>query len=193
MADLLADIARFRPPGRILGRVGGGVRFELAAEGDAAEVIALQERHFPAWKAFYEHQLMVPGTVLVARAGGRVYRPVVPGQRVAVLQAVRRYLASHGVPRAGPIPAPGGRGWESFYGRAVEVEPFAAAPAAMRTLARVRTGVAVPGRIHALLPAFPGRPGRRGTPLRQPCRRCRSCAGCRRRNPADPRLAAGSC
>jgi ribosomal protein S18 acetylase RimI-like enzyme len=72
MADLLADIARFRPPGWVLGRAGGGVRLELAAEGDAAEVIALQERHFPAWKAFYEHQLALPGTVLVARAGGRV-------------------------------------------------------------------------------------------------------------------------
>jgi ribosomal protein S18 acetylase RimI-like enzyme len=72
MADLLADIARFRPPGWILGRAGGGVRFELAAEGDAAEVIALQERHFPNWTAFFEHQLALPGTVLVARAGGRV-------------------------------------------------------------------------------------------------------------------------
>lgn len=72
MADLLADIARFRVPGWVLGRTGGGVRFELAAEGDAAEVIALQERHFPAWKAFYEHQLALPGTVLVARADGRI-------------------------------------------------------------------------------------------------------------------------
>ena len=44
MADLLADIARFRVPESILGRAGGGVRFELAAKGDAAEVIALQER-----------------------------------------------------------------------------------------------------------------------------------------------------
>jgi len=33
----------------------------------------------------------------------RVYRPVVTGQRVAVLQAVRRHLASQGVPRAEPI------------------------------------------------------------------------------------------
>ena len=72
MADLLADIARFRPPGWILRRAGGGVRFELAAEGDAAEVIALQERHFPDWTAFFEHQLALPGTVLVARAGGRI-------------------------------------------------------------------------------------------------------------------------
>jgi len=72
MADLLADIAGFRPPGWVLGRARGGVRFELAAEGDAAEVIALQERHFPNWKAFYEHQLTIPGTVLVARADRRV-------------------------------------------------------------------------------------------------------------------------
>jgi ribosomal protein S18 acetylase RimI-like enzyme len=72
MADLLADIARFRPPEWVLGHAGGGVRFELAAEGDAAEVIALQERHFPAWKAVYEHQLTLPGTVLVARADGRI-------------------------------------------------------------------------------------------------------------------------
>jgi ribosomal protein S18 acetylase RimI-like enzyme len=72
MADMLADIARFWPPEWVLGRAGGGVRFELAAEGDAAEVTALQERHFPAWKAFYEHQLRLPGTVLVARADGRI-------------------------------------------------------------------------------------------------------------------------
>src|SRR5262249_43446628 len=44
----------------------------LAAAGDAAEVIALQERHFPDWTPCCEHQLAVPGTVLVARAGGRV-------------------------------------------------------------------------------------------------------------------------
>jgi ribosomal protein S18 acetylase RimI-like enzyme len=72
MADLLADIARFRPPGWVLGRAGGSVRFELASKGDAAEVIALQERHFPDWTAFYEHQLTLPGTVLVARADGRI-------------------------------------------------------------------------------------------------------------------------
>jgi ribosomal protein S18 acetylase RimI-like enzyme len=72
MADLLADIARFRPPEWVLGRIGGSVRFELAADGDAAEVIALRDRHFPSWKGFYEHQLTLPGTVLVARAGGRV-------------------------------------------------------------------------------------------------------------------------
>ena len=72
MADLLADITRFRPPEWVLGRAGGGVRFELAAKGDAAEVIALQERHFPAWTAFYEDQLTLPGTVLVARADGRI-------------------------------------------------------------------------------------------------------------------------
>ncbi len=72
MADLLADITRFRPPAWVLGRAGGGVRFVLAAKGDAADVIALQERHFPAWKAFYEDQLTLPGTVLVARADGRI-------------------------------------------------------------------------------------------------------------------------
>ena len=72
MADLLAGIARFRPPGWVLRRAGGGVRCELAAEGDAAEVIALQERHFPTWTAFYEHQLTLPGTVLVARVDGRI-------------------------------------------------------------------------------------------------------------------------
>ena len=71
-ADLLADIARFRPPERVLRRAGGGVRFDLAADRDAAEVIDLQERHFPNWKAFYEHQLTLPGTVLVARADGQV-------------------------------------------------------------------------------------------------------------------------
>jgi len=30
------------------------VRFELATEGDAAQVIALQERHFPNWTAFFD-------------------------------------------------------------------------------------------------------------------------------------------
>ena len=72
MADLLAGIGGFRSPEWVLGRVGSGVRFELAAKGDAAEVVGLQERHFPAWKAFYEHQLTLPGTVLVARADGRI-------------------------------------------------------------------------------------------------------------------------
>jgi ribosomal protein S18 acetylase RimI-like enzyme len=72
MADLLADIARFRPPEWVSSRAGGGVRFELAGRGDAAQVIALQERHFPDWTAFYEHQLTLPGTVLVARADGQL-------------------------------------------------------------------------------------------------------------------------
>lgn len=72
MADLLADVARFRPPEWVLSRAGGAVRFELAARSDAAQVIALQERHFPDWTAFYEHQLTLPGTVLVARADGQI-------------------------------------------------------------------------------------------------------------------------
>jgi homoserine kinase type II len=85
----------------------------------------------------------------------RVYRPFVTGQRVAILQTVRRHLARHGVPCAGPIPTLSGRGWATFQGRAVEVEPYVLAPAAMHTLSRVRTGLAVLGRIHALLQAFP--------------------------------------
>ena len=88
----------------------------------------------------------------------RVYRPFVTGQRVAALQAVRRHLASHGIPCAGPIPTLGGRGWETFQGRTIEVEPYVAAPATMHTLARVRTGLAMLGRIHALLQAFPSGP-----------------------------------
>jgi len=84
----------------------------------------------------------------------RVYRPFVTGPRVAALQAVRRHLTGHGIACAEPIPARSGRGWESFEGRAVEVEPYMAAPAAMNTLARVRTGLEVLGRIHALLEAF---------------------------------------
>ena len=71
MADLIADVARFRAPGWVLGRASS-VRFELAAQGDAAQVIALQERHFPDWTAFYEHQLTLPGTVLVARVDGQI-------------------------------------------------------------------------------------------------------------------------
>jgi len=88
----------------------------------------------------------------------RVYRPFVTGPRVAALQAVRRHLTSHGIPCAEPIPARSGRGWESFEGRAVELEPYVTAPAAMHTLAGVRTGLAVLGRIHALLEAFPAGP-----------------------------------
>jgi len=88
----------------------------------------------------------------------RVYRPFVTGQRVAALQAVRRHLARHGVPCAEPIAARGGRGWETFQGRAVEVEPYVAARATMHTLARVRTGLTVLGRIHALLQAFQADP-----------------------------------
>ena len=84
----------------------------------------------------------------------RVYRPWVTGQRVAALQAVRHHLADHGVPCARPVRAAGGSGWEIFEDRAVEVEPFVAAPAAMNTLSRVRTGLVVLGRIHALLQAF---------------------------------------
>jgi len=48
----------------------------------------------------------------------------VTGQRIAALQAVRHHLASHGVPCAEPIPSLGGCGWETFEGRAVEVEPY---------------------------------------------------------------------
>ncbi|HEX9353851.1 MAG TPA: phosphotransferase [Streptosporangiaceae bacterium] len=88
----------------------------------------------------------------------RVYRPFVTGPRVAALQAVRHHLASHSVPCAEPIPALGDRGWQTFEGRAVEVEPYVAAPAAMHTLARVRTGLGVLGRIHALLQTFPSGP-----------------------------------
>lgn len=88
----------------------------------------------------------------------RVYRPFVTEQRVAALQAVRQHLASHGVPSVEPIPAVGGRGWETFEGRAVEVEPYVAAPDTMNTLSRVRTGLAVLGRMHALLRTFPSDP-----------------------------------
>jgi Ser/Thr protein kinase RdoA (MazF antagonist) len=88
----------------------------------------------------------------------RVYRPFVTGQRVAALQAARRHLARHGVPCAEAIPARGGRGWQTFQGRAVELEPYVAAPAVMHTLPRVRTGLAMLGRIHALLQAFPADP-----------------------------------
>ena len=72
VADLLADVARFRAPAWVLSRAGDGVRFELATEGDASDVLGLQERHFPDWKTAYEHQLTLPGTVLVARSGGRI-------------------------------------------------------------------------------------------------------------------------
>jgi len=88
----------------------------------------------------------------------RVYRPFVTGQRVAALQAVRRHLARYGIPCAEPIPARGGRGWQAFQGRAVEVQPYVAAPAVMHTLPRVRAGLAVLGRVHALLQAFPADP-----------------------------------
>jgi Ser/Thr protein kinase RdoA (MazF antagonist) len=95
----------------------------------------------------------------------RVYRPFVTGQRIAALHEVRRHLASHGVPSAEPIPAAGGRGWETFGGRVVEVEPYVTASAAMNTLARVRTGLAVLGRIHALLRAFPSSPATAAPPF----------------------------
>ncbi|HEX6685397.1 MAG TPA: phosphotransferase [Candidatus Limnocylindrales bacterium] len=88
----------------------------------------------------------------------RVYRPFVTGQRVAAIQAVRHHLAGHGVPSVEPIQAAGGRGWEIFEGRAVEVEPYVAAPATMNTLTRVRTGLAVLGRIHALVRELPSDP-----------------------------------
>lgn len=88
----------------------------------------------------------------------RVYRPFVTGQRVAALQAVRRHLASHGVLGVGPVPAVDGRDWRAFEGRVVEVEPYVDAPATMNTLVRVRTGLAVLGRMHALLQELPSSP-----------------------------------
>jgi homoserine kinase type II len=88
----------------------------------------------------------------------RVYRPFVTGQRVAALQAVRCHLARHGIPCPQPIPDRGGRGWQTFRGRVVEVEPYVAARAVMHTLARVRTGLVVLGRIHQVLQSFPADP-----------------------------------
>ncbi len=67
VADLLAGLDRFRAPEWVLSRAGDVVRFELATGGDASDVVALQARHFPDWKTAYEHQLALPGTVLVAR------------------------------------------------------------------------------------------------------------------------------
>jgi Ser/Thr protein kinase RdoA (MazF antagonist) len=123
----------------------------------------------------------------------RVYRPFVTDQRVAALQEVRHHLARHGIPCARPISTLSGRGWETFQGRAVEVEPYVAAPTVMHTLARVRTGLAVLGRIHALLEAFPSGPAAAAARLRQLRRRHRPGAGRRRRDRAHPRLAADSC
>jgi Ser/Thr protein kinase RdoA (MazF antagonist) len=85
----------------------------------------------------------------------RVYLPFVARQRIAALHAVRRHLGRHGIPCAESILARGGRRWETFQDRAVEVEPYVAAPDAMNTLARVRAGLPMLGRIHALLQAFP--------------------------------------
>jgi homoserine kinase type II len=88
----------------------------------------------------------------------RIYRPFVTGQRIAALQAVRRHLAQHGVPCVEPVPTRTSHDWETFQGRGVEIEPYVAAPAAMNTLATVRTGLVVLGRIHAVLQAFPSDP-----------------------------------
>src|SRR5262249_538159 len=116
----------------------------------------------------------------------------------AAIQAVRHHLASHAIPCAQPIPSLGGRRRETFQGRAVEVEPYVAAPAAMNTLARGRTGLPPPRPPPPLPPPFPSTPApppataRRGTPLRHPPRHCRPGGGRRRRPPAHPRLAACS-
>lgn len=88
----------------------------------------------------------------------RVYRPFVTAGRVAALQSVRGHLAVGGIPCPEPIPARGGGTVEIWAGRAVEVEPYVDAPAAMNTLPRIRAGLAVLGRSHALLRTFPPTP-----------------------------------
>lgn len=88
----------------------------------------------------------------------RVYRPCVTAGRVSALQAARRHLAGHGIPCPQAIPARGGRAAEGWDGRVVEVERYVEAPEAMDTLPRVRAGLAMLGRIHALLEAFPPGP-----------------------------------
>ena len=63
----------------------------------------------------------------------RVYRPFVTGRRIAALRrSAATSPARHPVRRAHP--GTSGRGSQTFQGRAVEVEPYVAAPAAMNTL-----------------------------------------------------------
>ncbi|MFI6324106.1 phosphotransferase enzyme family protein [Nonomuraea sp. NPDC050556] len=89
-----------------------------------------------------------------SRRVARVYRPFVTGGRIGALQAVRNHLARRGVPCVPVVPSLLGNPWEVFQGRVVEVEPYVAALDRMNTLARVRTGLVVLGRIHTLLQAF---------------------------------------
>jgi mycothiol synthase len=70
--DLLGDVLGFRTPEWVRARVDPAVRLELADPGDAAEIVELQRRSFPYWVAGYERQVALPGTILVARLGGRI-------------------------------------------------------------------------------------------------------------------------
>jgi ribosomal protein S18 acetylase RimI-like enzyme len=75
-SELLAEARR---------NLGGGVKSWSAGSGAGPDfwpgvpenardgwAFLLQERHFPNWTAFFEHQLSLPGTVLVARADGQI-------------------------------------------------------------------------------------------------------------------------
>jgi beta-N-acetylhexosaminidase len=68
-ADLLGDLTNFCAPTLAVARLGAGISLVLARENDAAEVIGLQERHFPYWAEFYEERMTRGSRVLVARAG----------------------------------------------------------------------------------------------------------------------------
>jgi homoserine kinase type II len=144
---------------RVVDDAAGGRRGTRAAV--SADLVGFLRANWGVWPAGPAPDLGGSSNLNLLVTDGRslrvarVYRPFVTGQRVAALQAVRHHLASHGVPCTEAVPALGGRGWETFEGRAVEVEPYVAAPAAMNTLARVRTGLEVLGRIHALLQTFP--------------------------------------
>ena len=73
--DLVLDLARYEPSREVLARAAAaGVTFELARAGDAADVIAYEEREHPNWVRFFRRSLAHdPRSVLVGRdASGAV-------------------------------------------------------------------------------------------------------------------------
>jgi Ser/Thr protein kinase RdoA (MazF antagonist) len=81
----------------------------------------------------------------------RVYRPWVTSERLDAIQRARRALADGGVPCALPRPTKDGAAWITVEDRLVEVEPYVPHDAEMDSWERLRDGLPLLGRIHAVL------------------------------------------
>lgn len=70
-ADLTQDVASYTAPKDMLDRAGAaGVRFALCGPGDAADVVAYEEREHPNWTPFFQDIVRTdPASILIARDG----------------------------------------------------------------------------------------------------------------------------